>query len=368
MTGPLERDPTATDPTRTATDATRMASEIAEIPAVVARILGEGASGTELVARLIERRRPRFVMVAARGTSDHAGVYARYLIETTFGWPVGLAASSVTTVYGARIDWRDILLLSISQSGAGPDIAAVTEAAHRGGATTVALTNEPDSPVAAIADGTLLLHAGPELSVAATKTYVASLAAIAALVGRLAPQAEWAPALTSLPDAIGSALVEGRGWLAGEGAEAVAAFARANEALVVSRGYNFATALELALKLKETGRVFADGYSSADFLHGPVALAGPGIPALVPRPDGPIGASIDEALDVAGRVGMDPWIIGGDEVAGRPRALALTAPLPEPLTPLTFVVPGLLLVEAVARARGRDPDAPPGLSKVTRTL
>ena len=136
----------------------------------------------------------------------------------------------------------------------------------------------------------------------------------------------------------------------------------------MSRGHNFATALELALKLKETGRVFADGYSSADFLHGPVALAGPGVPTLVPRPDGPVGASIDEALEVAERAGVDPWIIGADEVAGRPRALTLSAPLPEPLTPLAFIVPGLLLVEAVARARGMDPDAPPGLSKVTRTL
>ncbi|MEI8334389.1 MAG: SIS domain-containing protein [Chloroflexota bacterium] len=362
MTEPVPGTP------RAAPAVTRMASEIAEIPDVVARVLREGAAETERVARLIERRRPRLVMVAARGTSDHAGIYARYLIETTFGWPVGLAASSVTTVYGARLDWRDILLIAISQSGAGPDIAAVIEAARRGGATTVALTNEPDSPIAAIADGTLFLHAGPELAVAATKTYVASLTAIAALAGRLAPEAEWAPALASLPDATGSALEEGRVWLAGAGAEAVAAFARANEALVVSRGHNFATALELALKLKETGRVFADGYSSADFLHGPVALAGPGVPTLVPRPDGPVGASIDEALEVAERAGVDPWIIGADEVAGRPRALTLSAPLPEPLTPLAFIVPGLLLVEAVARARGMDPDAPPGLSKVTRTL
>jgi glutamine---fructose-6-phosphate transaminase (isomerizing) len=347
---------------------THMAAEIAEIPEVIGRVLRDGADETERIAALIRQRRPRFATVVARGTSDHAGIYARYLIETTLGLPVGLVASSVTTLYHARIDWRDVLLLAISQSGAGPDVAGVTDAARRGGAITVALTNEPGSPVTAVADGTLLLHAGPELAVAATKTYVASLAALAALVARLAPDAPWVPALHDLPAAADEAAARGRAWVAGDGAEAVAEFAAADEAFVVSRGHNLPTALELALKFKETGRIFADGYSSADLLHGPVALAGPEVPTLVARPDGPIGASIDGALAIAGRTGAAPWTIGGRERVGAPRSLALDAPLPEPLTPVALVIPGLVLVEAVARARGRDPDAPPGLAKVTRTL
>ena len=347
---------------------TRMAAEIAEIPAVVHRVLVEGAAETERAARLVEAHRPRFVAVVARGTSDHAGIYARYLVETTLGIPVGLVASSVTTLYGATIDWSDVLLLAVSQSGAGPDVAAVMEAARRGGAMTIALTNEPDSAVAGIADATLLLHAGPELAVAATKTYVASLAAVAALVARLAPDAGWTAGLERMPEATADALRAGDAWLAGPGGDAVADFAGSDVALVVSRGHNLPTALELALKLKETGRIFADGYSSADLLHGPVTLAGPEVPTLFVRPDGPVGASIDEALAIAGRTGALPWTIGGPEVSGRVRSLSLAVPVPEPLTPLVFAVPGLLLVEAVARARGRDPDAPPGLAKVTRTL
>ncbi len=345
---------------------TVMAAEIAEVPAVVERALRDGASELDRVAALVDRRPPRFVMIAARGTSDNAGVYARYLVETSLGLPVGLAAPSVTTIYAGRLAWRDVLLLAVSQSGAGPDVAEVTRAARAGGALTVAVTNVPGSRLAEEAEAVLLLRAGEERAVAATKTYVASLAVLAGLIGRLAPEAAWPPLMPGLPALLAMSLDAGRAWLAGEGAEAVAAFAAADEALVISRGHNLATALELALKLKETGRIFADGYSSADLLHGPVALAGADVPTLVPRPDGPLGTSIDEALAVAGRAGAAPWWLGGPEVAGRPRSLPLPS-LPEPLSPAVLVLPGLLLVEAVARARGRNPDAPPGLAKVTRT-
>lgn len=345
---------------------TMMATEIAEVPSVVERALCEGAPELDRVAALVDRWPFRFVMITARGTSDNAGTYARYLVETTLGLPVGLAAPSVTTIYAARLAWRDVLLLAVSQSGAGPDVAEVTRAARAGGALTVAVTNEPRSRLAEEAEAVLLLRAGEERAVAATKTYVASLAVLAGLVGRLAPEAAWASALPDLPAILARSLDAGRAWLAGEGAEAVAAFAAADEALIVSRGHNLATALELALKLKETGRIFADAYSSADLLHGPVALAGADVPTLVPRPDGPLGTSIDEALAVADRAGAAPWWLGGPEVVGRPRSLALPQ-LPEPLSPASLVLPGLLLVEAVARARGRNPDAPPGLAKVTRT-
>jgi len=344
-----------------------MAREIAEIPAVVARALQEGAGELDAVAREIGRRAPRFVLIAARGTSDHAGLYARYLVETTLGLPVGLAAASVTTISRAPLRWDDVLLVAISQSGAGPDVAAVVEAARGAGAPTLAITNEPGSLLATAAELVLPLRAGEERAVAATKTYAASLALVAGLVARLAGRPAWGAGLTGLPEALETALVEAGAWIRGPGAACVAALAAAAEALVVSRGHNFATALEIALKLRETGRIFADGYSTADLLHGPVAVAGPAIPTIAIRPDGPAGAAVDDALAVAARRGVIPWTIGGHEAARVKGALVVAPDLPEPLTPLAYVLPGFLLAEAAARARGRDPDAPPGLSKVTRT-
>ncbi len=346
---------------------TRMAREIAEIPGVVERALDEGAADLDRVARAIAERAPRFVLVAARGTSDNAGVYARYLVETTLGIPVGLAAASVTTIYRAPLAWDDVLLVAISQSGAGPDVAAVVAAARAAGAPTVAITNEPDSPLAAAAELVLHLRAGEERAVAATKTYVASLAVVAGLVARLAEGAPWAAGLERLPGTLATTLETAGAWLRDAGGACVRELAGADEALVVSRGHNFATALEVALKLKETGRIFADGYSTADLLHGPVAVAGPELPTLAFRPDGPPGAAVDEALAIARRRGAVPWTVGGREIASRDRALVVAPDLPEPLTPLAYVLPGYLLAESVARARGRDPDAPPGLTKVTRT-
>jgi glucosamine--fructose-6-phosphate aminotransferase (isomerizing) len=353
---------------------TRMAREIAEIPAVVERALGDEAGDLDAVAREIVRRAPRFVLIAARGTSDHAGIYARYLIETTLGIPVGLAAASVTTIYRAPLHWDDVLLVAISQSGAGPDVAAVVEAARRAGAPTLAITNDPGSPLAAAAEMVVPLVAGEERAVAATKTYAASLAVIAALVARLAGRPPWADGLAMLPDVLGATLVTAGAWVRGPGAACVAALAAADEALVVSRGHNFATALEIALKLRETGRIFADGFSTADLLHGPVAVAGPAVPTMAIRPDGPAGTAVDEALAVAARRGVVPWTIGGREAGsgGREagaagRALVVAPGLPEPLTPLAYVLPGFLVAETAARARGRDPDAPAGLTKITRT-
>ena len=344
-----------------------MAREIAEIPAAVARALEEGAGELDAAAREIARRAPRFVLIAARGTSDHAGLYARYLIETTLGIPVGLAAASITTIYRAPLRWDDVLLIAVSQSGAGPDVAAVVDAARRAGAPTLAITNEPGSPLAAAAELVIPLRAGEERAVAATKTYAASLAVIAGLVARLAGAPAWGAGLAALPEVLAATLQQAGPWVRGPGSACVGALAAADEALVVSRGHNFATALEIALKLRETGRIFADGYSTADLLHGPVAVAGPAIPTIAIRPDGPAGAAVDDALAVAARRGVIPWTIGGRETARVKGALVVAPDLPEPLTPLAYVLPGFLLAEAAARARGRDPDAPPGLTKVTRT-
>jgi glucosamine--fructose-6-phosphate aminotransferase (isomerizing) len=345
---------------------TRMRREIEEEPDAVGRLLREGRSELDAVAAAVRAARPRYVAVVARGTSDHAAVYARYLTEVVLGLPAGLAAPSVTTLYGAPVDWRNALLLAISQSGAGPDVVSVVSAARAGGALTVGITNEPGSELATTAELVLHCRAGRELSVAATKTYVTALAAIAGLILRLGERDAELAALDAIPAALAAAIDGATAWMERE-QTLVQSLAGANRALVVSRGFNLATALEVALKLKETSRIFADGYSSADLLHGPIVLVEPDLPVVAVRPDGATGASIDAGVEAAARGGAHPWLVGGRELARVPHALSLDHELPEHLTPLVFVVPGQLLAERVALAGGHDPDAPPGLRKVTRT-
>jgi glucosamine--fructose-6-phosphate aminotransferase (isomerizing) len=343
-----------------------MGREIGQIPGAVQRVLDEPDQLTT-AAEVIGRASPRWIMIAGRGTSDHAAVYAQYLLETRLGLPTGLVKPSVTTVYGASLDWRDGLVLAISQSGQSPDVVAVVEAARRSGALTVAVTNEPASPLASAAEIMLRIHAGRELAVPATKTYVAELAVVAALVNALRPTPDLGDGLAALPAALRDTIARTRDWLVGPGAQAVGAFAAADRALLVSRGFNLATALELALKLKETCGLFAEAYSTADFMHGPLVLARAEVPTLAIRPDGLMGADVDGTLAAVAARGGRTTVFGGAETAGRPDALTLPHSLPEALTPLLFVVPGQMLVEYVATERGVNPDAPDGLGKVTLT-
>ncbi len=356
----------------TAAGTTAMRAEIEEIPRVVERALIESAPDGELVARAVRDRQPRMVVLVARGTSDHAAIYGRYLIEAELGLVAALAAPSILTVYDRRPQWRDALVLAVSQSGQSHDIAAVVAAAREGEALTVTVTNDPASPLAAVSEHVLACRAGEERAVAATKTYVAELAVIAALVATLTDDGTLREALPRLPGALAESLELSADWL--ERSETlVTSLAVADRALVVSRGYNYPTALEVALKLKETSRLFAEGYSAADLLHGPVALAGPVVPTVVFRPAGAMGRALDETIARVADSGAPTWIIGAPtETArrsgqARRRHLVLPSDLPEALTPLTYVVPGFLLAEVVARRRGLDPDAPAGLRKVTRT-
>ncbi|HEY2887842.1 MAG TPA: SIS domain-containing protein [Candidatus Limnocylindrales bacterium] len=348
---------------------TIMADEIRQTPQLVREQLEASGAALEAVAEAVRAARPRWVSIVARGTSDHAAIYARYLIETQLGWPVALASPSVTTIYHARTDWSGGLVLAVSQSGRSPDLLAVIDAARSGGALTVAVTNVAGSPLEDAAALTVPCRAGEERAVAATKSYVAELAALAGIVAALAPDSEIAAALPNVPAILEETLGVATPWFGAAGQELDEAIAAAGRALVVSRGFNLATALETALKLKETGQIFAEGYSSADLEHGPIALASPGIPTVVYRPDGPMGAAIDPAAARARTLGARPWTIGAAEVAGLPDALAIAslAALPEALTPLALILPGQLLAEAVAVRRGLSPDAPAGLSKVTLT-
>jgi len=343
-----------------------MREEIRETPAVVERLLHDGSHDVLAAAVAIRRFGPRVAVIVGRGTSDNAGTYGRYLIEFGLGVPVALAAASLTTVYRAETRWRETLLIALSQSGASPDVVEVTRSARAGGALTIALTNDPASELAAASEHVVELRAGSERAVAATKTYVAELAAVAVLVMTAIDDRSLVRQLDRLPEALAVTVEAAEYWLAGPD-DPAASFTFADRCLVVSRGFNLATAQEIALKLKETSRTFAEGYSSADLMHGPVFLAGADVPTLAIRPDGSIGASIDAGLARIRAFGGRPWLIGGAELAAVPQALALDLGVPEILTPIAYILPGQLLAESVSRRRGLDPDAPHGLTKVTRT-
>lgn len=344
-----------------------MGMDIAETPAIIDRVVRDRA-GITAAADAIRRARPRWATIVARGSSDHVGIYLQYLLETHCGLPAGLAVPSATTIYGARLRWRDGLLIAVSQSGESPDVRLLVEEARRGGGLTVAITNHPDAPVGRAAEHVLDCQAGTERAIPATKTYVACLAVSASLVAALAPGSELAVAMGGIADALVDATRQGAAWLDGPGGGLLDDLAAADRALVISRGYNLSTAYETALKLKEACGVFASGYSSADVLHGPMVVAAPGIPVLAFRPDGPIGASIDEAIVAAEARGISPWRVGGSEVEGRPRAVSVAREMPDSLTPLPYAIMGQLLCDRLAARAGVSPDAPIGLSKVTRTL
>jgi glutamine---fructose-6-phosphate transaminase (isomerizing) len=357
------------------TTPTAMLREIEAIPDVVGRLLAEGGAEVEQAAAAIRAADPAWVSLVARGTSDHAAIHLRYLIETELGIPAGMAAPSTVTIYGAELRWRGGLVIAVSQSGRSPDLIAVVEAARAGGALTVAIVNDAASPLAAAADHVIDCRAGEELSVAATKSYVAQLASGAALVASLARSHFLRQAITRMPALLADSLAVGRDAIHDD-ALIVAEFAASERSIVIGRGFEYPTALETALKLKETSRLFAEGYSSADFSHGPVVLTGPEVPILAIRPDGRMGPLVDEGIAAALATGSVPWIVGGPALgAGMPAgmrpdrliALPLPADLPEALGSLATILPGQLLAEAVARRRGYDPDAPPGLRKVTLT-
>jgi glucosamine--fructose-6-phosphate aminotransferase (isomerizing) len=341
-----------------------MAGEIREIPARIAELITGGHGEIVATAAAVAKAGPSWATIVGRGTSDHAATYGRYLFETLLGMPTGLAAPSVTSVYHASLDWRGGLLVAVSQSGESPDVVSVVEAARTAGAVTIAVTNATASPLAAAAEWVIDCRSGAERSVAATKTYVAELVVLAALVERIRPDEGLRRALSGLPAALDRTLERTNGWLASTAI--VEEFAAADRALIVSRGYNLATALEIALKLKETCGLFADGYSTADLQHGPVALAATDVPVLAIRPPDDMGARVDDVVARLASSGGASWSIAAGPASGS-RALGLDLDLPDTLSPAALVIPGQLLAELVARRRGLDPDAPRGLSKITRT-
>ncbi len=340
-------------------------SEILEQPDVLARLLAARTADAARIADAIRARNVRCAFLAARGSSDNAGLYAKYLWGSLNRLPVALAAPSLFGAYGTPPAVGDMLVVGISQSGESPDIVNVLKEGRRQGALTLAITNAPSSPLAAASEFVLDTSAGPELSVAATKTYTTQLLAVAMVSVALADDAVRAEQLALLPG-----LVRGTLALEGEMERAAARRSAVGQCVVLGRGYNYATAYEWALKLKELAQVVAEPYSSADFQHGPVALVSDGFPVLAVAPSGAVLPELAELLRALVETrAVDLLAVSNDE-----RVLALAATgvrlpgqLPEWLSPLVAIVPAQLFCYHLARARGFDTERPRGLAKVTRT-
>ena len=334
-------------------------AEIGEQPHVVARVLAREARRTAALAARLAKADLSWVLVAARGTSDNAARYAQYAFGIVHRLPVALAAPSLVTLYGREPRVKGALVIGISQSGRSPDVVETVAAARRAGAPTLAIVNDPSSPLAQTAEWVIPLHAGVERSVAATKTYTAQLAAVALLVLSLGGgRKKELAALGSIPERMDEALgVE-------PAAEAAAgSFACAQRAVVLARGLHYPTAWEIALKLKELALLLAEPYSAADFQHGPIAMAEKDLPVVLVSPRGSRPAREVEAL------GRELERRGSPVLAIGPRRRgALAVPrVPELLAPLVSILAGQLLAFHAARARGLDPDRPRGISKITET-
>jgi glucosamine--fructose-6-phosphate aminotransferase (isomerizing) len=335
--------------------ASAMARETAEIPAVAERLLAR-TDMFAAIAERIEQSNPRIVVFCGRGSSGHVGVYLRYLFEARLGLLGSAAAPSVVTAYQRPPDMRDALFVVVSQSGRSPDIIKATEVAREFGALTLAIVNDGNSPAAEASEMVLPIGAGPERSVAATKSVVLSMIAGAQLVATLARDDELNDCLHHLPVRLSGALA--RDWSAWADSVAGAAVA-----FVVGRGYGLGCVREIALKVAEILRVPALGYSAAELQHGPRASITPATPVLVLRQNDQAATAIDDfvralhdsggtAFTAGGAAGTLPWIGDGHPVCD----------------PVLMLIPAYRAIEAAARRRGFDPDNPPYLRKVTRTL
>jgi glutamine---fructose-6-phosphate transaminase (isomerizing) len=340
-------------------DATRMHREIAESSQAIAHQLDANRASVRELAAALRANPPRLVSTGARGSSDNAATFAKYLFETRLGVPTTSAAPSVQSIYAAEQDLSDTLFLAISQSGKSPDLVRQAEAAKRAGARVVAMVNVEASPLAAAADAVIPLRAGPELSVAATKSFLCSLSAIAQLAAEWKDDATLRDALAAVPAALGeptdarwSSLVDG--------------LADAQSLFVVGRGLGLSAAQEAALKLKETCGIHAEAFSAAEVQHGPMALVGAGFPVVFFVQDDDTKAS---TLEIAAKFRARDarvFLIGAD--ADGCESLPLPAVRDPACTPLVAVHRFYDAVNALAVRRGRDPDSPPHLSKVTETV
>lgn len=338
---------------------THMAREVAEIPEAAARFLAGAAEATRAAGAALRERDPGVIVTVARGSSDHAAAYLKYAYEIAAGVPVASVGPSVASIYRRPLRLAGAACLGVSQSGQSPDIVEAMRAAGAGGALTVAITNDPASPMARACAHTLALHAGPERSVAATKTFVNSVLAGLALLAEWQQDNDLRAALEALPEALAQAVACDWSALAGR-------LVRAQSLYVLGRGPAYAVAAEAALKCKETSGLHAEAYSAAEVLHGPAAIVQAGFPVLALAVD---DAALEGVQQTAARLagqGADVFLTAGT-AAGATR-LPGVGGLHPLVAPLVLVAAFYAFVEGLARRRGFDPDTPPHLRKVTETL
>ncbi len=331
-----------------------MAREAAEAPEAVARFLQRNDGVLKDIGARLRQRPPPAIITSARGSSDSAAGYFKYLVEILTGLPCSSMGASVVSVYGAKLQLKGGLCLTISQSGKSPDIVALQEAARKAGALTVALVNVEYSPAALAADICLPLHAGPELSVAATKSYIVSLVAGAAIVAHWLARKDLLSAISALPEQL--AMASKLNW-----PEAVALARDAESLYVLGRGPSLPIAVETALKLKETCAIHAEAYSIAEVMHGPLELLGEGFPVLAYSPEDESRQSSRSSLATMRKTGARVVVV---EEGGLPYVRTGNSLL----DPISMIQTAYRFVEAAAVARGRDPDRPRLLKKVTETV
>ncbi|MCC6365632.1 MAG: SIS domain-containing protein [Bryobacterales bacterium] len=352
----------------------KMRDEIRQQPAALERTLRLELRNVEKLRKRLAANPPRMIVLAARGTSDNAALFGRYLLEIATGIPVALAAPSIFTLYGATLRFDGALVVAISQSGESTDTNLVLERAKEGGALTIGITNEPESTLAKMAEYTFLVRAGKEKSVAATKTYTGQLLMLYLLAYALGAKLKLDD-LRRLPDWATASLK-----LEKEIADRAERYRFMTHSVVVGRGLNYANAFEFALKMMETCYVVAERFSSADFLHGPIAMVESSFPVFLFAPGGVTWTSMKEMHDKLTSLKAETLLITDAscrEAAALDRRRVITVPaklrhagpLPEEVfTPIPYIIPAQLFAASLAVEKGLDPDQPRTLSKVTRTL
>lgn len=337
--------------------------EIREQPEVLKNLIERESDHVAHVARETHGAF-EYVIIAARGTSDNAARYAQYLLGAHNQIPVALATPSLFTLYRKPPLMKSALVMGISQSGQSPDIVSVVEEGKRQGQPTVAITNDPESPLGSIADHVIQLHTGQERSVAATKTYTASLCALALLSAHIDSDHEALNQLTELPTKVAEVIEWTSSLL-----PRVERYRYIDHCAVIGRGFNYSTAFEISLKVTELTQTVAEAYSTADFLHGPIAMVTEGFPVIVISPQGYVLEDMRALVERLDELNPELITISNEQDLLDHANLGFPLPpgLPEWLTPMLAVVPGQLFSLALARDRGLDPDQPEGLTKVTET-
>lgn len=343
----------------------QLSHEIAEQPEVLAGLIRDQRTPIARIAEAIHQFDPAFVVIAARGTSDNAARYAQYAFAVQWGKLVALATPSVHTLYGAAPDMRRALVIAVSQSGQSPDVRQVVTDARAQGALTLAITNDAASPLALAAAHHIPIGAGAEKSVAATKSYTAQLMAFALLAAAISGKAEMADAIDQVPAWVSETLAR-----AATTHDWAQRYRYMERLVVIGRGYNYSTAFEISLKVKELCYVTGEGYSEADFRHGPIASINHGFPVIVVAPS---GATFDQSRDLLvklGQHGAECLAITDSSALETVahRLLHIPAGVPEWLSPIVTVLPGQVFAMHLAAIKGHSVDQPRGLSKVTNTV